>query len=676
LILVVALIVGILSLSTPLLTRSEVSETAQGIEAYRKGTVQLRLVDAAGKGLPNYAFSIAQISHDFLFAAHPMGEANKYDPRYADLLQQAGINFSYGVMTWGSGEQALGQFTWEEGDSYEGLSVQLERGFGVMGGGALWFYRSDALGDQFCPLYLDELNFDQLKTATYNHLYSLASTYRGSIDIWEFGEQNAEWTNPLKLTWRQKLDLIKVGISALRDANPAAQILFCAPALPDEFGWPVSVNLADEATGVQFPTFLRMLIDEGIPVDIVGLVLFYSGRNAHGNAPPTLSIDALAGLIDTYSSFGKPVFIRDLSAPSEQVEGTSLWNGRPWSEDVQAEYVREFYTMAFSKPLVKEIGWSVGVSDEDSFVISGGLLDKDLNPKKSYYALKGLIDSWTTSGDYVTDENGEAALRGFAGDYVLTITAPSGYKLQSKFHISEQQQSQVTVNAFPSPPSDLVATTVSSSQTDLAWTDNADNEDGFELERRIGTEPYENLVTAAANTTSYSDTGLHPNTTYSYRLRAHSPLADSSYSNEATVTTQKEPPPPRRTVIRVFIDKTSYYIDDKRLEMDVAPMIIGSRTLLPIRWIAEPLGALVTWSESEKKVSIAHAGKMIELWIGNCIARVDGIDQRIDPANAQVVAVIVRGRTLLPVRFIAETLGCSVDWDAATRGVTIMYEYP
>jgi hypothetical protein len=676
LVLVVALTVGILSLSTPLLTRSEVSETAQGIEAYRKGTVQLRLVDAAGKGLPNCPFAIAQISHDFLFAASPMGEANKYDPRYANLLRQAGINFSYATMTWGSGEQVLGQFTWEEVDSYEGLSVQLGQGFGLMGGGALWFYRSDALGDQFCPSYLDKLDFDQLKAATYNHMYELAARYRGQIDIWEFGEQNAEWTNPLNHTWRQKLDLIKAGVAGLRDANPAAQILFVSNASTDEFSLPLSVNLADEAIGVQFPTFLRMLIDEGIPVDIIGLVLYYSGKNAHGYVPPTLSIDALAGLIDTYSSFGKPIFIRDLSAPSEQVEGTSQWKGRPWSEEVQAEYLGEFYAMAFSKPLVREIGWCFGVSDRDAFIISGGLLDKDLSPKKSYYALKGLIDSWTTSGDYVTDENGEAALRGFAGDYVLTITAPSGYKLQSEFHISEQQQSKVTVNAFPSAPSNPVATTVSPSQTDLVWTDNADNEDGFELERRIGTEPYESLVTLAPNTISYSDTGLSSNTTYSYRLRARSPLADSSYSNEATVTTQKEPPPPRRTVIRLSIDKTSYYIDEKRLEMDVAPMIIGSRTLLPIRWIAEPLSALVTWSESEKKVSIAHAGRMIELWIGNCVARVDGIDRRIDPANAQVVPVIVRGRTLLPVRFIAETLGCSVDWDAATRGVTIMYEYP
>jgi len=45
------------------------------------------------------------------------------------------------------------------------------------------------------------------------------------------------------------------------------------------------------------------------------------------------------------------------------------------------------------------------------------------------------------------------------------------------------------------------------------------------------------------------------------------------------------------------------------------------------------------------------------------IAKVNGVDTPIDPTNPKVVPMIISGRTMLPVRFVAENLGCKVDWD-------------
>ncbi len=50
--------------------------------------------------------------------------------------------------------------------------------------------------------------------------------------------------------------------------------------------------------------------------------------------------------------------------------------------------------------------------------------------------------------------------------------------------------------------------------------------------------------------------------------------------------------------------------------MDVAPIILEGRTLLPIRYIAGALGANVGWDEKEEKVTITFKGITIELWIG------------------------------------------------------------
>ena len=119
------------------------------------------------------------------------------------------------------------------------------------------------------------------------------------------------------------------------------------------------------------------------------------------------------------------------------------------------------------------------------------------------------------------------------------------------------------------------------------------------------------------------------------------------------------------------------YVNDTPLEMDVSPIIVEGRTLLPIRYIAEPLGATVGWDGTEKKVTVSLDDIFIELWIGKNAARVNGVEKPIDPNNPKVKPIIVPpGRTMLPVRFVAENLGCKVDWEGETRTVIITYKKP
>ncbi len=134
-----------------------------------------------------------------------------------------------------------------------------------------------------------------------------------------------------------------------------------------------------------------------------------------------------------------------------------------------------------------------------------------------------------------------------------------------------------------------------------------------------------------------------------------------------------EPSPKVKTVLKLKIGDTKMYINDSPKFIDVAPIIIEGRTLLPIRWIAEPLGAEVLWDGNEKRVTVILGQTIIELWIGNKIAKVNGKDSQIDPNNPNVTPIILNGRTMLPVRFVAENLGCSVEWDSKTKTITITY---
>jgi hypothetical protein len=88
----------------------------------------------------------------------------------------------------------------------------------------------------------------------------------------------------------------------------------------------------------------------------------------------------------------------------------------------------------------------------------------------------------------------------------------------------------------PAAPSDLSATGVSISQIDLSWTDNSSGEQGFLIERKIGSAgTYSQIATVNANATEYRVTGLSSMTTlYYFRIFAYNSGGNSSYSNEAS----------------------------------------------------------------------------------------------------------------------------------------------
>jgi len=128
-----------------------------------------------------------------------------------------------------------------------------------------------------------------------------------------------------------------------------------------------------------------------------------------------------------------------------------------------------------------------------------------------------------------------------------------------------------------------------------------------------------------------------------------------------------------QTILKFQINNPVMYINDKPVLLDVAPIIIENRTMLPIRWIVEPLGAKVDWNATEKKVTISLKTTIIELWIGKSIAKINGRNTPIDSNNSKVVPIIKNNRTFIPLRFISESLGCDVQWDGITQTITIIY---
>lgn len=97
---------------------------------------------------------------------------------------------------------------------------------------------------------------------------------------------------------------------------------------------------------------------------------------------------------------------------------------------------------------------------------------------------------------------------------------------------------------IPVAPSNLIATATSASVINLSWTDNAANETSYVLQRSLtSASGYATIATLAANTTSYSNSGLSSSTTYYYRVQALNSNGSSAWSNVANATTAAAGPP-------------------------------------------------------------------------------------------------------------------------------------
>ncbi|NLV16695.1 MAG: copper amine oxidase N-terminal domain-containing protein [Syntrophomonadaceae bacterium] len=125
-------------------------------------------------------------------------------------------------------------------------------------------------------------------------------------------------------------------------------------------------------------------------------------------------------------------------------------------------------------------------------------------------------------------------------------------------------------------------------------------------------------------------------------------------------------------VVVVFsIGSSTYTVNGVPQTMDVSPAIIEGRTLLPIRFVATPLNADVGWDGTARKATVSLGTDLMELWIGQSDALVNGKTVPIDADNPNIKPLIINGRTMLPLRFVTENLGCGVQWDPVTRNVTI-----
>ncbi|WP_458407698.1 stalk domain-containing protein [Anaerotignum sp.] len=125
-------------------------------------------------------------------------------------------------------------------------------------------------------------------------------------------------------------------------------------------------------------------------------------------------------------------------------------------------------------------------------------------------------------------------------------------------------------------------------------------------------------------------------------------------------TTQTEP-------IILTIGQRIVKMNGEYIVNDVAPVLKDGRTMLPARFVLEALGADVTWDNAAKKVTVTKEETVIEIFIGQPYALVNGT-----PVQLDTPAFIENGRTYLPLRFMTENIGAKVEWNGDIQTVSIL----
>ncbi len=113
-------------------------------------------------------------------------------------------------------------------------------------------------------------------------------------------------------------------------------------------------------------------------------------------------------------------------------------------------------------------------------------------------------------------------------------------------------------------------------------------------------------------------------------------------------------------------NEVSVLLNASSLDFDQPPIIVNNRTFVPVRAVVEAMNGDVNWDEVTQCVTLSHNGDTIKLFINSTTAYLNG-----EPTILDVSPQAINGRTLLPIRFVAENFGYNVEWDEYSKTIDI-----
>lgn len=120
---------------------------------------------------------------------------------------------------------------------------------------------------------------------------------------------------------------------------------------------------------------------------------------------------------------------------------------------------------------------------------------------------------------------------------------------------------------------------------------------------------------------------------------------------------------------RMALPQVAVVMDGRPTDTEFPSFIMGDRTLVPIRFVAESFGAQVGWDPATRTASVTHQGNRLDLTIDSNVVLVNGNPMTLEENSIPKLVVYTsmnEAKTMVPVRFVSEIMGYEVGWDAAS----------
>jgi endo-1,4-beta-xylanase len=382
---------------------------AQRIEQHRKADLRVVVTDRTGNPVPNATVQVRMQKHAFFFGTCINGNLLRQDGdgdnyrrvvenlfnvvvhegwmKWTDMVWQGGFSADARQLTLAQRQYRIDQInrmlSWTEARDIK------TRGHTLVwpGWGTRW---------AFLPPYLkpmvDAGDKEGVRREIENRIRTAAGAFKGRVIEWDVVNESVRNTALQQFLGREEM---------VRWYKLAKQVDPQSKNVINDY-----MMLSGGAQQDRIDAFydeVKFLLDKGAPIDAIG-------EQAHfGWELP--GMERTWGILERFAAFGLPMRITEFDVSVTD-------------EELQADYTRDFYTLMFSHPKIEQIlMW--GFWEGSHWMPAAAMFRKDWSPKPNYFAFHDLVfKQWWTNSDLVTDSQGQAQIRGFLGDYVVTVITP------------------------------------------------------------------------------------------------------------------------------------------------------------------------------------------------------------------------------------------------------------
>ena len=402
----------------------------KNIENFRKGEAQIKVLDRKGKPVADAKLNVKQISHDFKFGCYlkiddlETEKLPTYEKDFARLFNFAVVGTYWDFV---ENKQGSENWTWFERETALARKLNLK----IQAAPILW-----GTNQAGTPAWLPRRK-DELLSVLERRVKSTLTANADIVDDWEIvNEPLAPKTDVFAAGAGS--DYIETAFALAREVAPDERLMLNEYGV---FGAEIKHNFNRD----RYYALLEELIQKNVALDVIGI---QAHANGEWYAPANV-----AEQLERYAALGKPIQITEFSAQTFDYKNrrtplgiSGNYRAGVWNAEKQAEFYREFYTVAFGNPQVEAIvQW--GLDDERDWLPGIGLIDLDGNQKLNYKALDRLINGeWRTNLQIYSGGGKAAKFRGFYGDYEVEVFISGKIAAKNEFKLKKDDKNQWILN--------------------------------------------------------------------------------------------------------------------------------------------------------------------------------------------------------------------------------------